>query len=85
MSTAELTASVLALPLDEKAALADRLLADLAQDVPTEIQTAQHAEVMRRREEVFSGKVQLIPGDQVMREIDSMLNEISRVPSRSPR
>jgi hypothetical protein len=85
MSTAELTASVLALPLDEKAALADRLLADLTGDVPPEISTAQTSEVMRRREEVFSGKVQLIPGDQVMRELDAMLNEISRVSPRSPR
>lgn len=78
-SFAELSDAVLALPTDAKAELADKLIASLAGDVPAEIHDAQMSEVMRRRAEVLSGKVQLIPGEVVERSIQQLLNEITRV------
>ncbi|MSU23351.1 MAG: acyl-protein synthetase [Opitutus sp.] len=79
-SFAELSEAVLALPTETKADLADKLIASLAADVPAEIHEAQMTEVMRRRAEVLSGKVQLISGDVVERSIQRLLNEITRVP-----
>lgn len=84
-SFAELSDAVLALPLEARAELTDKLLASVLADVPDSIKTAQLAEVQRRREEVLSGKVQLIPGEQVEREMEVLLNEISRVSPRGTR
>jgi hypothetical protein len=84
-SFAELSDAVLALPLEARTELTDKLLASLLADVPDSIKTAQLAEVQRRREEVLSGKVQLIPGEQVEREMEVLLNEISRVSPRGTR
>lgn len=84
-SFAELSDAVLALPIEARAALSDKLLASLLADVPDSITAAQLAEVQRRREEVLSGKVQLIPGEQVEREMNALLNEISRVSPRGTR
>ena len=66
---AELTDAALALPAKERAELVDRLGASLVDDLSSDTaRAAQLAEVMRRREEWLAGKVQLIPGEQVMRE-----------------
>lgn len=66
---AELTDAALALPAQERAELVDRLGASLVEDISSDpARAAQLAEVMRRREEWLAGKVQLIPGEQVMRE-----------------
>ena len=84
-SFAELSDAVLALPLEARVELTDKLVASLLADVPDSIKMAQLAEVQRRREEVLSGKVQLIPGEQVEREMEALLNEISRVSPRGTR
>ena len=76
---AELSDAVLALPTEAKAQLADKLLASLAGEVPAEVHDAQVTEVMRRRAEVLSGKVQLVSGEVVERNIQRLLNEITRV------
>lgn len=76
---AELSDAVLALPIEAKADLADKLIASLGGEVPAEIHDAQMNEVMRRRADVLSGRVKLIPGDVVERDIQRLLNEITRV------
>ena len=80
MTVQEISAAVRALPFEEKLALFEELQASVYDETPAEVLEAQLAEVARRREEVLSGKVQLIPGEQVERELDQLLNEISRVP-----
>jgi len=80
-SFAELSDAVLALPTEAKAELADKLIANLVGEVPVEIHQAQLTEVMRRRAEVIEGRVQLVPGDVVERDIQRLLNEITRVSS----
>lgn len=85
MSTTELATAVKALPFAERTEFLDRMMIDLMHDVPVEILEAQTREVQRRREEYLAGKVQLIPGEQVWREIDELLNDISRVPPGSSR
>ncbi len=57
-------AQALQLPADERAELADRLIASLFQD--DEIEEAWSLEVERRIEEVESGRSEMIPADQAI-------------------
>jgi len=72
-SFAELSDAVLALPTSAKEELAERLIASLVGDTPAGVHAAQVAEVMRRRQEWLDGKVRLVPGEQVMREVRERL------------
>ena len=57
------------LPYGERAELIERLIADTAKDIDPKIEKAWGDEAMRRLEEMESGKVKGIPGEQVMAEI----------------
>jgi putative addiction module component (TIGR02574 family) len=69
----EITKAALALPADEKEALAEKIVRSLAVETPPDIKRKQLAEVMRRREEVLSGKVKGISGKQALREVQELL------------
>jgi len=69
----EITKAALALPADEKEALAEKIVRSLAVQTPPSVKRKQLAEVMRRREEVLSGKVKGVSAEEVMREIQEML------------
>jgi len=64
--TEEIFREAMALPPDARAALTDRLVESLAQDISPDISSAQLAEVRRRIAQVESGEVELIPGDEVL-------------------
>lgn len=66
-----LFSEAMALPDDSRLQLAERLLSTVV-DEPT-LESEQLQEVQRRMEEVRSGKVQTIPGEQVFREIEQSL------------
>ena len=70
---AEITHAARALSADEKLALAGQLVADALAENPSAHEAAWRAEVKRRREEVLSGRVKLIPGDEVERSLDRLL------------
>ncbi|MEY2879611.1 MAG: putative addiction module component [Verrucomicrobiota bacterium] len=70
---AEVTDAARALSTDEKLALAEQLVADALSETPSPHEAAWLAEVQRRREEVLSGKVKLVPGDEVERALDRLL------------
>ncbi len=57
------------LPYGERAELIEQLIADTAKDIDPKIEKAWGDTAMRRLEEIESGKVKLIPGEQVMAEI----------------
>ena len=57
----------------ERAELAEKLVGSLNFSEEDEIQQAWAAEAIRRRDEVRSGKVQTIPGEQVLAEVRQML------------
>jgi putative addiction module component (TIGR02574 family) len=65
----QLIAQVLQLPSASRAQLADRLVESLADAPPDEITRLWTAEALRRRDEVRSGKVQPIPGDEVLAQV----------------
>ena len=59
----------LSLPLEARADLTERLVATLAEEVPSEITRAQLDEVHRRIAQVDSGEVALIPGDEALARV----------------
>ena len=65
----QLTAEAMQLPVESRAFLADRLVESLASAELDDIQQLWTAEAIRRRDEVRSGKVQSIPGEQVLDEV----------------
>ncbi|CAN5268060.1 hypothetical protein BH23BAC3_BH23BAC3_01450 [soil metagenome] len=66
-----------ALELDEKhrAELAKRLIKSLDEQVDDDIEQAWIDEVHRRKEEMKSGKVTPIPGEEVHKEARKLLNK----------
>lgn len=71
----EIFRDAMALPPDARAELAERLIGSLAEDVSSEVRTAQLAEVRRRIAEVESGEATLIPGDEVLARARRLLAE----------
>jgi hypothetical protein len=69
---AELSAATEALTTDEKLTLAGQLVASAVDETPAAHSAAWDAEVTRRRAEVLSGKIKLIPADEVHRSIERL-------------
>ena len=63
-------ANALALPPEDRATLADMLLASLDQSDPVEISEAWAIELRRRVKELDDGTAEAIPAEEVFREID---------------
>ena len=74
MKTKKLIEEALSLPVEERAIIADSLLSSL--NMPDTAIDAKWAEVARTRlQELSSGKVKPIPGDQVFSEILGRFSE----------
>jgi len=74
--TSDLLKRALALPVDERAALANTLLDTLGstnESVP--IEEAWDAEVARRIEDLKAGKAVTVPWEELHRELLAMVNE----------
>jgi len=57
------------LPAGSRAQLADKLVESLQSEEPDEIQRLWSAEAIRRRDEIRSGQVKPIPGEEVLEEV----------------
>lgn len=57
------------LPVESRALLADRLVESLDSAELDDIQRLWTAEAIRRRDEIRSGRVQAVPGEQVLDEV----------------
>ena len=74
MKTKKLIEEALSLPVEERALIADSLLKSL--NMPDTTIDAKWVELARRRlQELRSGKVKPIPGDEVFSEILRRFNE----------
>lgn len=62
------------MPYGERAVLIEQLIADTAKDIDPAIKKAWGDEPMRRLKELEEGKVQLIPGEQVMAEVRKIVD-----------
>jgi putative addiction module component (TIGR02574 family) len=58
----------LQLPREARALIAEKLLESLDVDEPFEISEAWNREITRRCREIDEGSVELIPGEQVLKE-----------------
>ena len=74
LTVEQITAEALHLPVSSRAELAEKLVEslDVSED---EIQQAWASEALRRRDEVRSGEVKTIPGDEVLAEVRQMLDK----------
>ena len=75
----ELLKKALALPPEARAALAGSLLESL-DDEPAEegVEAAWEAEIKRRIEDIDSGKVQMIPYEEVRRRLAALLSNAGK-------
>lgn len=71
---AEKMAEVLALPEEDRAFLAQKLIASLDQAVDADAETQWHEIIDRRSREIEEGKVSCRPVEQVVQDIRSKLN-----------
>lgn len=69
----EIFRDAMALPPEARAELTERLIESLAQDVSPEITHLQLVEVRRRIAQVESGEVELVPGDEALGRVRSLL------------
>ncbi len=72
-AVAKILESAEQLSAPERAELADRLVESLAKQIPAEIEAAQLNEVRQRIAQVESGEVKLIPGDEALAQVRSIL------------
>lgn len=76
----QLFLDALSLPPEARADLVDRLVASSAEAMDLEIERAHLAEVRRRIARVDSGKVELIPGEQVLSDGRALLASLMHQP-----
>ena len=76
MKTLEaLTSEALLLPIEQRLALANELLASVEPAGDPEVEKAWEEEIQRRIRDYDSGKIQGIPGPQVFAELDKKLSK----------
>ncbi len=56
----------LSLRPSDRASLAEKIIESIGADVEPEIQKAHLQEIRRRRDQVVTGRVQLVPGDEAL-------------------
>jgi putative addiction module component (TIGR02574 family) len=75
----EILKRALALPSEARAAIARSLLESLDEGPADEgVEAAWSDEIQRRIEEIDSGKVQLIPHEEVRRRLAAMLSDATK-------
>ena len=74
-ATTKLADKLLSLPCEDRIYLVDKLLKSLNAPSKEEVDKAWAEESERRIDEIESGKVQTIPGEQVFREIRKRLKK----------
>jgi hypothetical protein len=74
MSIDQLMAEALALPNNLKIQLVEELLASL-ETTDEAIQAEWIVEAQRRRDEILSGTVQIIPGDEALAQVRNLLSQ----------
>lgn len=71
----KITEQAMALPSESRARLADLLVESLEGDDIGRIEQLWIAEAKRRRDEVRSGIVKTVPGEEALRKVRDSLNE----------
>ena len=74
-NAANIMHNALLLPRDVRALIAEKLLESLDYEEPFELSREWKEEIERRCQEIDNGTVQLIPGDQVLKEATARLEK----------
>lgn len=74
-SLEQITEELLSLPSASRALLAEKLAESLEFDTDPKIQAAWISEAHRRRNEILSGAVQAIPGDEALTQVRMLLDQ----------
>lgn len=74
-SIEQLTEEVLSLPSESRALLAEKLVESLEFDTDALIQAVWTTEAKRRRDEIRSGTVQPIPGEEAIAQVRRLLEQ----------
>jgi hypothetical protein len=72
-SIEQLTEEILSLPSASRALLAEKIVESLEFDTDPKIQVAWVTEAKRRRNEVRSGDIQPIPGEEALTQVRQIL------------
>ncbi|MEM9108517.1 MAG: addiction module protein [Planctomycetota bacterium] len=73
-NTETILIEALQLPVQERAALASRLLASLDEQVDEGVDAAWDAEIASRLKEIEEGKVKMVPWEQVRAEMQGIVD-----------
>lgn len=73
MNTETIEHTVLHLPIQQRAELANKLLLSLEEQSEDEIAQAWHAEAARRAAEIDSGQADIVPAEEVSRAARTLL------------
>ena len=75
MTVEQIAQEALALPSESRALLADKLVESLDTAALSRVDQTWLTEAKRRRDEVRSGKVETIPGDQALAKVRRSLGQ----------
>ena len=78
MSTGAIEKEALALPLEDRARLAEKLLESLDNEISSPLSEAWEEEIERRREDVRQGKVKPVAGEEVSRKAWGLVKSAAR-------
>ncbi|MBD2446985.1 addiction module protein [Nostoc sp. FACHB-152] len=73
LSIEQLTEEILSLPSASRVFLAEKIIESLEFDTDPTIQAAWTSEAKMRRDEIRSGSVQSIPGDEALAQVRRLL------------
>lgn len=74
-SIEQLTQELLALPSASRALLAEKLVESLEFDTDLEIQSAWVTEARKRRDQIRTGSVEPIPGEDALSQVRRLLDQ----------
>ncbi|WP_066380248.1 MULTISPECIES: addiction module protein [unclassified Anabaena] len=74
-SIEQLTEEILSLPSASRALLAEKIVESLEFDTDPTIQAAWNTEAKKRRDEIRSGCVEPIPGDEALAQVRRLLEQ----------
>ncbi|WGV25178.1 addiction module protein [Halotia branconii] len=74
-SIKQLTEEILSLPSASRVLLAEKIIESLEFDTDPTIQAAWTTEAKSRRDEVRSGSVQTVPGDEALAQVRQLLGQ----------
>jgi hypothetical protein len=78
MSLDEILSEAIILPVEAKAILAEQLIESIGADIESQVSSYQLAEVKRRRDELRSGKIESINGEEALAKVRDLVTNYRR-------